>query len=155
MTLDSSASWKPVAIKQEIKQEETESSGTCSGAPPPAKRIKSVDSGVASPMSIGNPATPGSYKPPTPVQPCTPNSLQGPKTPQQCHSGVSSSTHMDPKFIVPSPVAMSQPQLVRQQSLPVNGSNNRPENNCHLAPTGKFAVNPTVFLSNASLCYRV
>lgn len=146
VTIDSSASWKPVSAKQEIKHEDAESA-SCSGAPP-AKRLKSVENGMASPRSITNPSTPGSYKPPTPAQSCTPNSMQGPKTPQQCHSTIPVSTSVDPKFAVPSTASMSQPQLLRQQSLPAGATNNRPDSNCHLAPSGECS---TMITNNLAL----
>ena len=83
-------------------------------------------------MSITNPSTPNSYKPPTPVQQsCTSNALQGPKTPQS-HPGITGIG--DQKFAVPSPPVSSQPQLIRQQSLPTVP--NRPDGSCHLAPQG-------------------
>ena len=122
VTIDSSASWKPVStpIKQEIKSEDD--SMSCSGTPgPPPKRLRSVDSTIASPMSITNPSTPGSYKPPTPAaRPCTPSSTPGPKTPQpQTNPSIMTSSNNDAKFTAPSPAmhpASSQPQLLRQQS---------------------------------------
>ena len=140
-------------MKQEIKQEEIDS---CSGAPPP-KRMKSVESNIASPMSMTNPSTPGSYKPPTPVQSCTPNPLQGPKTPQS-HPSLTATAGGDQKFAVPSPVGLvpvvtSQPQLVRQQSLPAGPPSNRPDGSCHLAPQGKQGV--VVKLSKKFVCTRL
>ena len=122
VTIDSNGSWKPVSIKQEIKQEEDSS---CSNGPPP-KRMKSVDSTMSSPMSITNPSTPGSYKPPTPATCGT----VGPKTPQNLPM---SSTPNNDKFALPSPLA-SQPQLLRQQSLTATAS--RTDGSCHLSPPG-------------------
>ena len=142
MTIDASASWKPVSIKQEVKQEERNLNSCPSTAPPP-KRLKSVESNIDSPMSISNQSPPVNFKPPTPggtSNSCTPNpSLQGSKTPQ-CHSGLTTPTSGDPKFAVPSPVGMapvsSQPQLVRQQSVsssvPVS---NAQQNTCHINNT--------------------
>ena len=139
VTIDSNASWYPVSVKQEVKQEDTEPNACASGGPPP-KRMKSVDSAIASPMSISNPSTPSSFKPPTPASCNSSVSGQGPKTPQSMTSVSTSSS--DPKFAVPSPVNMamtpsSQPNLVRLQSVPIPSSS-RSDGPCHLAPQGMF-----------------
>lgn len=138
VTIDSSASWKPVSSKPEIKQEEPEPP-TCISAAPPPKRLKSVDSSIASPMSVAtNPSTPG---PPTPAAPCTPGSVSGaPRTPQ--NTSISST---DSTFAAPSPMDIqsntSQPQLIRQQSLPpITSPSNRSDTNCHLSPPGAFSI---------------
>ena len=158
VTIDASASWKPVSLKQEVKQEDrnlnvNSCAGGGGGSAPPPKRLKSVESGIDSPMSISNPSPPvnPNFKPPTPGgggtpnNACTPNSLQGPKTPQ-CHSGLTTPTSGDPKFAVPSPVGMnsgtvsSQPQLVRQQSVPSIAVSNTQQNACHLNTQGMCVV---------------
>jgi len=130
VTIDANATWKPVSIKTEIKHEDNDFNN-CSSGPPP-KRLKSVDSNIASPMSITNPSTPGSYKPPTPLS-CN---SSGPKTPNPVSN--TTLTTYDSKFAVPSPVNMggpvsSQPQLIRQQSAPITPSN-RADGPCHLGP---------------------
>lgn len=138
VTIDSGASWKPVSIKQEVKQEDAETNSCASSTAPPPKRLKSVDSSIASPMSITNPSTPGSFKPPTPARPCTPSSA--PKTPQN-NTITATTTTGDSTFAVPSPMdihqAVSQPQLIRQQSLPATGTS-RPDPTCHLTAPGIY-----------------